>query len=68
MSMSKPKIPAPANPAPRPDRQVDVAPEDVVLGDEASTDPNAKKGKRALMRPTTVAPVTTGGGGTGLSV
>ena len=69
MSLSKPKIPAPANPAPMPERIVDVEPGDVQLGDEASQDPNARKGKRALMRPSAVSPVGVGTqGGTGLSV
>lgn len=64
----KPKIPAPANPAPRPDRVVDVQPEDVTMGDDASNDPQ-RKGKRALMRPSSVSPVGVGtSGGTGLSV
>lgn len=47
---SKPKIPKATTPAVRPERQVEVEPEDVQLGDEASQD-TTKKGKRALMRP-----------------
>lgn len=47
---TKPKIPAAVTPATRPERQVDVAPEDVQLGDANSQDTTAK-GKRALMRP-----------------
>lgn len=69
MSMSKPKIPAQATPAARPDRQVEIEPEDVQLGDQDSLDPNARKGKRALLRPSSVSPVGIGSaGGTGLSV
>lgn len=69
MSLSKPKVPAPANPAPRPERVIDVQPEDVTLGDPASQDQNARKGKRALLRPSSVSPVSIGtAGGTGLSV
>lgn len=63
MSFSKPKTPAYNPPAAKPDRQVDVEPEDVQLGDEASQS-TTKKGKRALMRPSGAA----AGGGTGLSV
>lgn len=59
MSMSKPKIPAATTPAARPERQVDVEPEDVQLGDSASQ-ATTTKGKRSLMRPT--------GAGTGLAV
>lgn len=69
MSLSKPKIPAPANPAPRPERTVDVEAEDIQLGDPDSQDTTARKGKRALMRPSSVSPVGVGTqGGTGLSV
>lgn len=50
MSMSKPKTPAYNPPAVRPDRQVDVEPEDVQLGD-ADSQVSTTKGKRALMRP-----------------
>lgn len=47
---SKPKIPKAATPAVRPERQVEVEPEDVQLGDEESQT-TTKKGKRSLMRP-----------------
>lgn len=50
MSMSKPKTPAYNPPAARPDRQVDVEPEDVQLGD-ADSQVSTTKGKRGLMRP-----------------
>lgn len=59
MSLSKPKVPSYTPPAAKPERQVDVEPEDVQLGDTASQD-TQKKGKRALMRPS--------GAGTGLAV
>ncbi|GGH32671.1 hypothetical protein [Klebsiella phage KL01] len=65
MSFSKPKTPAYNPPAAKPDRQVDVEPEDVQLGDEDSQSAT-KKGKRALMRPSGAATGTAGG--TGLSV
>lgn len=65
MSFKKPKVPAYNPPAAMPDRQVDVQPEDVQLGDEASQD-STKKGKRALMRPSGASTGT--GGGTGLAV
>lgn len=47
---SKPKIPAAVTPAARPERQVEVAPEDVQLGD-ANSQEATSKGKRSLMRP-----------------
>lgn len=65
MSFSKPKVPAYKPPAAMPDRQVDVEPEDVQLGDADSQD-STKKGKRALMRPSGASTGT--GGGTGLAV
>ena len=65
MSFSKPKVPAYNPPAASPDRQVDVQPEDVQLGDEDSQS-TTKKGKRALMRPSGASTGTSGG--TGLSV
>ena len=65
MSMSKPKVPAYKPPAAKPDRQVEVEPEDVQLGDEDSQS-TTKKGKRSLMRPSGAATGTSGG--TGLSV
>lgn len=65
MSFSKPKVPAYNPPAVKPERQVDVEPEDVQLGD-TTDDPTKKKGKRALMRPTGVS--ATSGTPTGLSV
>lgn len=65
MSMSKPKVPAYNPPAAKPERQVDVEPEDVQLGDEAGQD-QTKKGKRSLMRP---SGANAGSGtGTGLAV
>lgn len=57
---SKPKIPKAVTPATRPERQVEVEPEDVQLGDTDSQD-TTKRGKRALMRPS-------GAGATGLTV
>lgn len=65
MSMSKPKTPAYKPPAVKPERQVDVEPEDIQLGDEDSQEPT-RRGKRALMRPTGAN--AGGGAGTGLSV
>lgn len=59
MSMKKPKVPAYKPPAAAPERQVEVEPEDIQLGDTESQD-TAKRGKRALMRPS--------GTSTGLSV
>lgn len=47
---SKPKVPSTSTPAVRPDRQVDVEPEDVQLGD-ADSQTTTTKGKRSLMRP-----------------
>lgn len=64
----KPKIPAAVTPAARPERTDDVKPEDIQMGDSASND-TTRKGKRALMRPSSVSPVGVGTtGGTGLSV
>lgn len=65
MSFKKPKVPAYNPPAPAPERQVEVEPEDVQLGDGDSQDPN-KKGKRSLMRPSGASAGTSGG--TGLAV
>lgn len=65
--MSKPKVPAYNPPAAKPERQVDVEPEDVQLGDEASQD-TTKKGKRALMRPSVMRGANAGGSGAGLAV
>lgn len=65
MSFSKPKVPAYNPPATKPERQVDVEPEDVQLGDNPD-DTTQKKGKRSLMRPTGVS--ATSGAPTGLSV
>lgn len=67
MSMSKPKTPAYNPPAAKPERQVDVEPEDVQLGDEASQDPT-KRGKRSLMRPSGAMSGAAAGGGYGLAV
>lgn len=67
--MSKPKVPAYNPPASKPERQVDVEPEDVQLGDAASQDPNSAKGKRALMRPSgAMSGANAGGSGAGLAV
>lgn len=66
--MSKPKVPAYNPPAAKPERQVDVEPEDVQLGDTASQDPT-KKGKRSLMRPSgAMSGANAGGSGAGLAV
>lgn len=54
MSFSKPKVPAAPTPAERPERQVEVEPEDIQLGDTASQDTNKNRGKRGLMRPSGV--------------
>lgn len=67
MSMSKPKTPAYNPPAAKPERQVDVEPEDVQLGDEASQD-LTKRGKRSLMRPSGAMSGAAAGGGSGLAV
>lgn len=56
---STPDIPEAPTPAPKPERQVDVAPEDVQLG--STDDTGAASGKRQLKRPRSSA-------GTGLSV
>lgn len=56
---SSPDIPEAPVPAPKPERQVDVAPEDVQLG--SSDDTGAESGKRQLKRPRST-------GGTGLQV
>ncbi len=52
MSMSKPKAPEP--PAQRPERKVEIEPEDIQLGTESGddSDPLRTKGKRSLLRPT----------------
>lgn len=68
MGFSKPKVPAYTPPAAKPERQVDVQPEDVQLGDAASQDMNAKKGKRALMRPSGAMSGASAGGGAGLAI
>lgn len=70
MSMSKPKVPAYKPPAEKPERQVDVEPEDVQLGDEASQDTTKQRGKRSLMRPSGTTGGANAGGstGTGLAV
>ncbi|AWD90614.1 hypothetical protein [Pseudomonas phage Njord] len=57
---SKPKTPDQQYVANRPERIVDVQPEDVQLGD-GSADTGADQGKRQLVRPKSVA-------GTGLAV
>lgn len=52
---SKPKVPPPAPPpAARPERQRAAEPEDIVLGgeDEIDMDTSKRRGKRALIRPT----------------
>ncbi|AWD90753.1 hypothetical protein [Pseudomonas phage Alpheus] len=57
---SKPKKPKETFTADRPERMVDVQPEDVTLGD-GDVDTGADKGKRQLVRPKSAA-------GTGLAV
>ena len=54
---SKPKVPDAVIPAVKPERQVDIAPEDVVLGSEEE-DTSIATGKRQLTRPRTAS--TTG--------
>lgn len=56
---STPKIPEAKTPAAKPERIVDVAPEDIKLGTDDSGD--TSKGKRQLKRPRTAT-------GTGLSI
>lgn len=56
---STPDIPEPKTPAKKPERIIDVAPEDIQLGSETSTD--ASTGKRQLKRPRSA-------GSTGLSI
>ena len=56
---SSPSIPTATLPAAKPERVVDVAPEDIKLG--SSDDTDASKGKRKLTRPRTAA-------GTGLQL
>lgn len=67
MSMSKSKTPAYNPPATKPERQVDVEPEDIQLGDEASQDPT-KRGKRSLMRPSGAMSGANAGGTTGTGI
>lgn len=55
---SSPDIPEAKVPAKKPERQVDVAPEDIELG---TSDTDTTTGKRQLKRPRTVT-------GTGLNV
>lgn len=61
MSMSKPK--APETPAQRPERQVEVEPEDIQIGTESddATENLRTRGKRSLLRPT--GATTQSGGG-----
>lgn len=56
---SSPDIPEAVTPAKKPERQVDVAPEDIVLG--SGGDADTSQGKRQLKRPRTAT-------GTGLQV
>lgn len=56
---SSPDIPVAKTPAAKPERTVDVAPEDIQLGSTDKTD--TTKGKRQLKRPRSAA-------GTGLQV
>lgn len=56
---SSPNIPEAVTPAKKPERQVDVAPEDIVLGSGDNVD--TSQGKRQLKRPRTAT-------GTGLQV
>lgn len=68
--MGKPDIPKPLPPpAARPERRVDVEPEDIQLGgaDELNKDPN-KVGKKALVRPRGNALVTSPTSKSGLNV
>ncbi|AWD90706.1 hypothetical protein [Pseudomonas phage Achelous] len=58
---SKPKTPKETFTAERPERTVDVQPEDVTLGD-GDTDTGASTGKRKLVRPAAST------AGTGLAV
>lgn len=57
---STPDIPEAVPPAPKPERKVDVEPEDVQIGASDSADTNSQ-GKRQLKRPRSAA-------GTGLQV
>jgi len=56
---SSPNIPEAKVPAKKPERKIDVAPEDIKLGTDTGTDTST--GKRQLKRPRSAA-------GTGLSV
>lgn len=56
---SSPDIPEAKTPARKPERKVDVAPEDIKLGTDSTTDTST--GKRQLKRPRSAA-------GTGLSL
>lgn len=56
---SSPNIPEAKVPAKKPERKIDVAPEDIKLGTDTGT--NTSTGKRQLKRPRSAA-------GTGLSV
>lgn len=50
MGFSTPTIPD--APAEKPEREVDIEPEDIELGDDDATDTNLKtQGKRALIKP-----------------
>jgi len=62
MGMSKPKTPEP--PAQRPERNVDIEPEDIQLGTESGddADPLKTKGKRSLLRPTGATGMSGSGG------
>lgn len=52
--MGAPDIPDAPNPAKRPERQVDVEPEDIELGGESFIESlsDKTKGKRSLLKPT----------------
>lgn len=67
MGMSK-KTPAVSTPAVRPDRQVEVEPEDVVIGDEDANSGVPVRGKRSLLRPSSATGASTGTSGSGLAV
>ncbi len=56
---SSPDIPEAKTPAKKPERKVDVAPEDIKLGTDSGTDTSS--GKRQLKRPRSAS-------GTGLSI
>lgn len=50
--MGSPNVPDVPTPAERPERVVDVEPEDIVLGTEENLTEEKTRGKRSLLRPT----------------